>query len=65
MGLAVLPPDPEDEYAPIELDDEEEDSDESMGAGDERPSKRRRMGDSSGQIALPGEVITEDAQWMR
>ncbi|OCT52922.1 Exosome complex component rrp4 [Cladophialophora carrionii] len=66
MGLAVLPPDSEDENVPVQVSGDEEDSDASMQDADEgRPSKRRRLASSSRQIALPGEVITDDTQWMR
>lgn len=31
-----------------------------------RPAKRRRAGDAAGrEIVTPGEVITDDPQWMR
>ncbi|OAP65374.1 hypothetical protein AYL99_01346 [Fonsecaea erecta] len=66
MGLAVLPPDPEDEVVQADIyDDDEEDSDTSEHQDGGRPSKRRRLSSSSRQIALPGEVITDDTQWMR
>jgi hypothetical protein len=67
MGLAVLPPEPEIENIPVEThDDVEEDNDASMvDDEDGRPSKRRRLTSSSRQIALPGEIITDDTQWMR
>jgi hypothetical protein len=66
MGLAVLPPDSEDENVPVQISDDEEDSDASMQDDDAgRPSKRRRLASSSRQTALPGEVITDDTQWMR
>ena len=65
MGLAVLPPDPEEYNVPADVYEEEEHSDASMHDDDDgRPSKRRRLA-SSRQIALPGEVITDDTQWMR
>ncbi len=69
MGLAVLPPDVEEENVQTILQDDSEneaDSDTSMNDGEDRPLKRRRLySSSSRQIALPGEVITDDTQWMR
>lgn len=69
MGLAVLPPEPEDDQGVdrqyVDLDNES-DSDTSMPDDDGRPSKRARLDSSGpGQIALPGETITEETQWMR
>ncbi|KIW89371.1 uncharacterized protein Z519_10225 [Cladophialophora bantiana CBS 173.52] len=66
MGLAVLPPEPEEEDVQIDAyDDSDQDSDVSVQDDGGRPSKRRRLSSSSRQIALPGEVITDDTQWMR
>lgn len=70
MGLAVLPPDPEEGATEqTHFQDGsygEDESDTSMQADDSRPSKRRRLSSSSSrQIALPGEIITDDTQWMR
>ena len=65
MGLAVLPPDPEEENVQLETREDEEDNDASMPDDSGRPPKRRRLFSSSRQIALPGEVITDDTQWMR
>lgn len=69
MGLAVLPPDPEEENVQADLHESgesEADSDTSMTDGDGRPLKRRRLSSSfSRQITLPGEIITDDTQWMR
>lgn len=65
MGLAVLPPDPEEENVPVEAYEDDEDIDTSMQDEDDRPFKKRRLGGSSHQIALPGEMITDDTQWMR
>ncbi|KIV96139.1 hypothetical protein PV10_00043 [Exophiala mesophila] len=69
MGLAVLPPEPEDDreadHHHVDLDNES-DSDTSMLDHDGRPSKRARLDSNvAGQIALPGEIITEETQWMR
>ena len=66
MGLAVLPPEPDEEDIAVEIYAHEEGSDASMQDDDDAPpSKRRRLTSSSRQIALPGEVITDDTQWMR
>ncbi|OAL22181.1 hypothetical protein AYO20_11222 [Fonsecaea nubica] len=66
MGLAVLPPEPEEETIQTDVygdDDESSDASEQEDGG--RPPKRRRLSSSSRQITLPGEVITDDTQWMR
>ena len=69
MGLAVLPPEPEEEEGPYRQyvdSGNESDSDTSMFDDDGRPTKRPRLDSSAvGQIALPGEIITEETQWMR
>jgi hypothetical protein len=68
MGLAVLPPEIED-FSPqtVYHDDEgfEDDSDTSMVDDDGRPFKRTRLSAGLGQVTLPGEVITDETQWMR
>lgn len=65
MGLAVLPPDPEEDVLD-RLSDDDADSPSDSDNGDDRPSKRRRLSaTSSRQIVLPGEVITDETQWMR
>jgi hypothetical protein len=66
MGLLVLPPDSEDDtvqVAPIEISSD--DGDESMEDESDRPSKRRKLFKSNNDIALPGQLITRDTQWMR
>lgn len=71
MGLAVLPPDfGDEEVQPVvrKYDDyqQDADSDTSMDDADGRLSKRLRLSAlTSSQIVLPGEVITDDTQWMR
>ncbi len=69
MGLTVLPPDFEEDDVQIsgyDHNDNQSDSDRSMDDGDGRPSKRPRLSSAaSAQIALPGEVITDETQWMR
>ncbi|KIV82129.1 hypothetical protein PV11_04258 [Exophiala sideris] len=66
MGLAVLPPDTEEDVAQaFSYDDSPSDSDTSMHE-DGRPSKRMRLSPSSSrQIILPGETVTDETQWMR
>ncbi|KAK4940197.1 Exosome complex component rrp4 [Elasticomyces elasticus] len=66
MGLAVLPPDTEEDVArAFSYDDSPSDSDTSMHE-DGRPSKRMRLSPSSSrQIILPGEAVTDETQWMR
>lgn len=72
MGLTILPPSPEpsdslphytnassDESMPSASDSESNDV-------DLRPTKRPRLSRQKGtQIAIPGEVITDETQWMR
>jgi hypothetical protein len=71
MGLAVLPPDPEEDVIVVQgnpLDDvhSPSDSDVSMYDDDGRPLKRARLSPSSSRkMVLPGEVITEETKWMR
>ncbi|KAI9813610.1 MAG: exosome non-catalytic core subunit rrp4 [Pycnora praestabilis] len=67
MAIQILSPAPattghyEDVYEPHKHD-LDSDGDVDMGAG-ERPSKRAKV--SSQGIVTPGEVVTEDPQWMR
>jgi hypothetical protein len=66
MGLLILPPDSEDDnvqVAPLEISSD--DSDEFMHDDSDRPSKRRKIFKSSNDMALPGQIITRDTQWMR
>ncbi|KAJ9497272.1 Exosome complex component rrp4 [Exophiala xenobiotica] len=71
MGLAVLPPDPEEDVVvvqgnPLDDVDSPSDSDVSMYDDDGRPLKRARLSPSSSRkMVLPGEVITEETEWMR
>ena len=67
MALSILPPVLEE---PIQYQKQsyeaEYESDESMDDNDDRPSKRIRLSHlSSHEIAVPGEKITDDTQWMR
>ena len=72
MGLTILPPSPEPSETHPQYDDAS--SDESMPSApnsepdeiDSRPKKRVRLSRQKGtQIAIPGEVITGETQWMR
>lgn len=69
MGLAVLPPENEEADERVTSHhgvDRDTDSDTSMDEGDGRPSKRPRLSSgTAGQIALPGEPVTDETQWMR
>ena len=69
MGLAVLPPEAEEPDPHVTSHygvDQHTDSDMSMSDNDGRPSKRPRLrSDGIGQIVLPGELVTDETQWMR
>lgn len=69
MGLAVLPPEPEeadDQITGYHGFEQDSDSDMSMDNDDRRPSKRPRLSSGpTGQITLPGEMVTQETQWMR
>ena len=70
MGLAVLPPDPEEDVvvvqSPSDDVDSPSDSDVSMYGDDGRPLKHARLSPSgSRKMVLPGEIITEETEWMR
>lgn len=73
MGLSILPPVVEDvklshsksttkyhEDSDVSMSDDDEDDDDSG-----RPSKRVKLSRSGNQITIPGEVVTDDVQWMR
>lgn len=69
MAITILPPPP----PPADYDDSDISSDESEDGGvaldndgdlDMRPKKRARHGGES-SIVTPGEVVTDDPQWMR
>lgn len=63
MAITILPPTVEDDsYRASE--DEIQDSDEDVDMGNTtRPAKRRRV--SKAGILTPGELVTDDPQWMR
>ncbi len=65
MAITILPPAP----AALDYDDDsddgerfDEEGDVAMGETD-RPSKRARS--STKGLVTPGEIVTEDPQWMR
>lgn len=69
MAITILPPPP----PPQDYDDSDSESDESDDGGvaldndgdlDMRPKKRARTGESK-SVVTPGEVVTDDPQWMR
>ncbi|EFR02684.1 exosome complex exonuclease RRP4 [Nannizzia gypsea CBS 118893] len=64
MAITILPP-TFDDYRPT-TSDEGQDSDEEMDMGDDsRPAKRARLSGITDTIVTPGEIITDDPQWMR
>ncbi|EEP82061.1 hypothetical protein UREG_06926 [Uncinocarpus reesii 1704] len=67
MAITILPPAVDDEpYGSSEENDDFNDSDSDIEMEDattSRPSKRPRL--SKGTIVTPGEVVTDDPQWMR
>lgn len=69
MGLAVLPPEAEETDPQVTSHygaDQDTDSDTSMYDEDGRPSKRPRLSSGAiGHIVLPGELVTDETQWMR
>ena len=69
MAITILPPPP----PPQDYDDSNSSEDESDDGGvaldndgdmDMRPKKRARHGNSK-SVVTPGEVVTDDPQWMR
>ncbi|KAJ5198358.1 Exosome complex component rrp4 [Penicillium cinerascens] len=71
MAITILPPVVED-FGPRQDDSEDEmsmnsDEDTEMGGVSlGRPTKRARLGNKIGMgIVTPGEVVTDDPQWMR
>ena len=64
MAITILPPAVEDEEGSYNSADEEDaDGDIYMGRGDMRPLKRPRL--ERWGIVTPGEIVTDDPQWMR
>src|SRR5437762_6700432 len=67
MAISILPPavevEEEGEGWYNSSDDGDADGDISMGSGNVRPVKRPRL--ERGGIVTPGEVVTDDPQWMR
>ena len=68
MAITILPPstDRDNEESPSPAASDYDSSDNSMeDAEDERPAKRARLSKSTSKIVTPGEIITDDTQWMR
>ncbi|EEQ90276.2 hypothetical protein RJZ56_004994 [Blastomyces dermatitidis] len=64
MAITILPPSmPEEEYSSSEDESRDSEGDVDMSGGNARPAKRLRL--SKGGIVTPGEVVTDDPQWMR
>lgn len=67
MAITILPPAVEDNepYSSSEHESRDASSDdEDVDMGDTlRPAKRARL--SKGGVLTPGEVVTDDPQWMR
>lgn len=69
MPITITPPKPPPRTQRTE--DDVSDSDSDAGGADldgdlrMRPAKRARHDDEAYDIVTPGEVITDDAQWMR
>ncbi|OAL71777.1 hypothetical protein A7D00_3807 [Trichophyton violaceum] len=63
MAITILPP-TFDDFRNTARD--AQDLDEDMDMGDEnRPAKRARLSGKTDTIVTPGEIITDDPQWMR
>jgi exosome complex component RRP4 len=66
MPITILPPTPALPAASALSDDYDEefdlDSDGDHDMGDTRPAKRSR---TSKHVVTPGELVTDDTQWMR
>ena len=68
MAITILPPIPvvsDSRYDSSQSEDDhyDEDVDMGVGGGDEaRPAKRAKLGR---EIVTPGEIVTDDPQWMR
>jgi exosome complex component RRP4 len=79
MGLTILPPSPDPPLSTthkhsydssdneIDIDSPSDNSPSNYSHDNSnRPSKRLRLEtDSTSQIAIPGELITDETQWMR
>lgn len=71
MPITITPPKPPPRPQREDDDDDVSDSDSDVGGADldgdlrMRPAKRARHDDEAYDIVTPGEVITDDPQWMR
>jgi hypothetical protein len=66
MAITILSPVPALPAAPIQPHEDEDafvlESDEDYDMDDARPMKKPR---TSKHVVTPGELVTDDAQWMR
>ncbi|EEH23434.1 hypothetical protein PABG_05645 [Paracoccidioides brasiliensis Pb03] len=64
MVITILPPSrPEEQFDSSDDESRDSEGDVDMSGDHSRPAKRLRL--SKGAIVTPGEVITDDPQWMR
>lgn len=64
MAITILPPSmPEEAFNSSDDESRDSEGDIEMSGGHARPAKRLRL--SKGGIVTPGEVVTDDPQWMR
>ncbi|OAX84771.1 hypothetical protein ACJ72_00851 [Emergomyces africanus] len=64
MAITILPPSmPEESFSSSDDESRDSEGDVDMSGGHARPAKRLRL--SKGGIVTPGEVVTDDPQWMR
>lgn len=68
MGLSILPPLPDEvDFVPVLNNGYDSESDASMNDDDDednRPSKRLKLSGPN-SVVVPGEIITDETQWMR
>lgn len=66
MAITILPPTVEADHYHNPSEDESRDSDSDIDMDNAlRPSKRLRISDKNDAIVTPGEIVTDDPQWMR
>ncbi len=70
MAITILPPPPPPQDYDSDFDSESESDDGGVNLDQDghadmgRPNKRAKYGGTS-SIVTPGEIVTEDPQWMR
>lgn len=65
MAITILPPAPAEPQVQPQYD-ESDSEDEIMESSDiARPSKRLRLLEKGSEVVTPGEIVTDDPQWMR